>query len=61
MPIAEAVALAAQKNPSGDGVCLFGFTAYPTGNQLPITSFQVNHADNKAHFRDFNNLVGIQR
>ncbi len=36
MLIAEAVALAAQKNPSGDGVCLFGFTAYPVGNQLPI-------------------------
>ncbi len=36
MLIAEAVALAAQKNPSGDGVCLFGFTAYPAGNQLPI-------------------------
>ncbi len=36
MLIAEAVALAAQKNPSGDGVCLLGFTAYPAGNQLPI-------------------------
>jgi hypothetical protein len=36
MLIAEAVALAAHKNPSGHGVCLFGFTAYPAGNQLPI-------------------------
>jgi hypothetical protein len=36
MLIAEAVALAAQKNSSGDGVCLLSFTAYPAGNQLPI-------------------------
>jgi hypothetical protein len=36
MLIADAVALAAQKNPRGDGVCLLGFTAYPAGNQLLI-------------------------
>ncbi len=62
MLIAEAVALAAQKNPSGDGVCLFGFTAYPAGNQLPIPPvFKLINAGNKAHFRDFNNSVEIQR
>jgi hypothetical protein len=36
MLIAQAVALADQKNPSGNGVCLFGVTAYPASNQLPI-------------------------
>ncbi|MBD2741915.1 hypothetical protein [Coleofasciculus sp. FACHB-1120] len=36
MLIAEAVALAAQKNSSRNGVCLIGFITYPTGNQLPM-------------------------
>ncbi|MBD1839314.1 hypothetical protein [Coleofasciculus sp. FACHB-501] len=36
MLITQAVALAAQKNPSGNGVCLFGATPYPAGNRLPI-------------------------
>jgi hypothetical protein len=36
MLIAEVVALAAQKNPRRDGVCLLGFTTYPAGNQLLI-------------------------
>jgi hypothetical protein len=61
MLIAEAVALAAQKIPSGDGVSIW---FYRISSRQPVTnptSFQVNHADNKAHFRDFNNPVGIQR
>ncbi|WP_341529888.1 hypothetical protein [Nostoc sp. UHCC 0302] len=41
---------------------VFVYLVLPHIQHEPVTnsiSFQVNHANNKAHFRDFNNPAGI--